>query len=852
MFATVGLGTLILSTCIWVLQLSAAAPRLRALASQKDASVTALGPENSDPIKHAFVAYILSYLTGNMTTGLNLLAFADWPTWAIISMAALWLANSVTGIAGLVVCLGSSSGNCNPLQFGSLLLCVVYNIIATMLFVRVARSYNRDDVAMFFAKPVAVKLLTTVLVALGCVYFGLGISRLYQIAGYHSYALEIVNGALYQWVGLYPTVVTALLRMIVLNNPEPFSPAKHGDEDSETRKRARELISRMAHVLGSLQPLIDPLSGSIPGAGAAVGACTVIIKLERTRKQNSQHIVAVCNAMVNMLAVLRHLNPSLEGPRGRYPDALFKEIDHMSASIRNFGTFADTYYTRYARKVVRFILSRDINCRLQSHVKSFRDHEQTIMSLLTIHTTVTVEQIYRATDLILQKLDDAEKRASAPAMEVVRAHGGEEAVRKNPDLVNEVAKALGDNEPLSSNMYKTLIADIESILEQHRSSFEARLLSAKDEIIVRLTQGPHDLLVDDDVKEVWRVNSWKLSVKYRVFVDSLHTHFDSGPDPTTPGEPWALKVLSKVINHPAIGEAIDEDSSGFLSINEVNEFLRCKPADCSTPAWFAFWAVGWRYMNVLYAFKIKNLLVEVKSRCVTLMSPCNGAELGRCFDAYLESLQRVDAVNTWVDHAGNDTDEDVFAEVDGDTRIFSETLAHSTEHKLLENLTQFDFMVEDSSHLLLILHGVLMVLLNLILAKHLELLGNLSTNFKPAQTMQDMSNGLEQILKEFSSRIRSLIRSWRSQKLDVDVQISCYAGGLLYGWYQHIMDHPQDINRYLRGIRSNNARSPSRSNSIDGYSPALAERLKSMEDRLARMERNIERLMRVIPGNEGR
>ncbi|EJD47193.1 hypothetical protein AURDEDRAFT_113485, partial [Auricularia subglabra TFB-10046 SS5] len=78
---------------------------------------------------------------------------------------------------------------------------------------------------MFFAKPVAVKLLTTAVVALGCVYFGLGISRLYQIAGYNSYSLEIVNGALYQWVGLYPTVVTALLRMIVLSNPEPFSPA---------------------------------------------------------------------------------------------------------------------------------------------------------------------------------------------------------------------------------------------------------------------------------------------------------------------------------------------------------------------------------------------------------------------------------------------------------------------------------------------------------------------------------------------------------------------------------------------------------------------------------------------------
>lgn len=40
-----------------------------------------------------------------------------------------------------------------------------------------------------------------------------------------------------------------------------------------------------------------------------------------------------------------------------------------------------------------------------------------------------------------------------------------------------------------------------------------------------------------------------------------------------------------LVDHPAIGEAIDEDASGFLSIQEVNNFLTKRPEKYSTPQW---------------------------------------------------------------------------------------------------------------------------------------------------------------------------------------------------------------------------------------------------------------------------
>lgn len=39
--------------------------------------------------------------------------------------------------------------------------------------------------------------------------------------------------------------------------------------------------------------------------------------------------------------------------------------------------------------------------------------------------------------------------------------------------------------------------------------------------------------------------------------------------------------------YPAIGEAIDDDGSGFVSVYEVNKFLRAIPEGWSTPQWLA-------------------------------------------------------------------------------------------------------------------------------------------------------------------------------------------------------------------------------------------------------------------------
>jgi hypothetical protein len=39
--------------------------------------------------------------------------------------------------------------------------------------------------------------------------------------------------------------------------------------------------------------------------------------------------------------------------------------------------------------------------------------------------------------------------------------------------------------------------------------------------------------------------------------------------------------------HPAIGDAIDEDGSGYLSVTEVDQFFQSKPNGWSSSEWIA-------------------------------------------------------------------------------------------------------------------------------------------------------------------------------------------------------------------------------------------------------------------------
>jgi hypothetical protein len=51
---------------------------------------------------------------------------------------------------------------------------------------------------------------------------------------------------------------------------------------------------------------------------------------------------------------------------------------------------------------------------------------------------------------------------------------------------------------------------------------------------------------------------------------------------------------------------------------------------------------------------------------------------------------------------------------------------------------------------------------------------------------QSMDATLTILVFEFHFRMRCLIRGWRSQKLDVKLQVQSYTGGLYTAWYEEV------------------------------------------------------------------
>lgn len=58
-----------------------------------------------------------------------------------------------------------------------------------------------------------------------------------------------------------------------------------------------------------------------------------------------------------------------------------------------------------------------------------------------------------------------------------------------------------------------------------------------------------------------------------------------------PEDAWTVSFISSQYMHD-IGDAIDEDNSGFITQREANQFVTSKPFKYSLPVWIAYWAAG--------------------------------------------------------------------------------------------------------------------------------------------------------------------------------------------------------------------------------------------------------------------
>ncbi|KAF8154996.1 hypothetical protein K438DRAFT_1943060 [Mycena galopus ATCC 62051] len=574
--------------------------------------------------------------------------------------------------------------------------------------------------------------------------------------------------------------------------------------DSPSKKQNKAQIRKILSAIQQTMSVLGGVAEYDSRAKTAVSVFMSVLQLEIDRRDNDEEIVAVCYSMTSMIYVLRYLNQDAAS-REDLSDQLADEMANMSETIKDFGAFTDVYYTKCKSWIVRFARSGEFKTKIRDFADTFQQYQERIEFVLV--SQMAGGQVKMAHDLaeVKTSISTLISRVGAPsserekqALEYINAHGKQ--ILESTQGLTEVARTLHDS--VTSSTIEAINDAFEDLLEQNSTLFEFKLKGATMElteaidrstskILNRMESGPHDLIDEPDIKEIWKGNEWKFSVKCRIFVDALCNYYTEKFLKSAGENGWTLKILSKVINYPAVGEAIDEDASGFISVHEINHFLK-KNRELSTPVWFAFWAVGPQYLDNDYTAQIEEITEHLEERCRKLKT--DDHDLNMSIDGYLDTLKLVACITEWAEwDAGASGLEELDGETEQDLVEVAKTLAQKKEALIEGNLNAVGYHVDQSSLPSLTeqpafrIEQSITVLLLLILRKHNEIIsagmeGMTAQQF--ASKWEDMDDSLMALIWEFHERFKSLRRSWRSQKLDIELQVQCYAGGLFNGWYK--------------------------------------------------------------------
>ncbi|KAH9933228.1 uncharacterized protein BXZ73DRAFT_77381 [Epithele typhae] len=185
-------------------------------------------------------------------------------------------------------------------------------------------------------------------------------------------------------------------------------------------------------------------------------------------------------------------------------------------------------------------------------------------------------------------------------------------------------------------------------------SLKDTITHSTDRTISQIQGGPHERIIDLDMHYIWFEEGWKGSAKARHFVMAVRDYFalkqsdkakfkafitaidmrmnaargsdfdpHSGDDVSaaTADSPeddtWALESISVLRVQPII-EAMDEDVSSFITIQELNDFTSARPEDWSLPRWIAYWASGFEMTAQWYFRRIRRLFAEIATASLQL------------------------------------------------------------------------------------------------------------------------------------------------------------------------------------------------------------------------------------------
>ncbi|PVF95342.1 hypothetical protein CPB86DRAFT_593356 [Serendipita vermifera] len=611
--------------------------------------------------------------------------------------------------------------------------------------------------------------------------------------------------------------------------------AQASNPDMKKRKnRIRHILSNVNKAMGVLERVADVH----PATQVVFIVFKGLLKLEMDRRENSEHIVVLYHPMARMLSVLSHLEQIvLDNEDDPVTQHLAEVLSSVAQTMEEFGDLSDLYYNKCKQPIVRFLKAGDFKKKIEDFHDRFAKHRKEIQEALVLRNefrgkemSEEIERLRVNTEKIIARLGEPSSDQEVKALEIVRQYGKDYILHDKVKL-EEVSALVGGGK-VSGHTQALLDTSIDSLLASNMDQFHRKLESSmnqitdsinksRDAILKKLDSGPHELIEDPDVKTVWQSNGWKLSVKCRHFVDELSNHYEEKfRNEATEDEPkdrWTLPIFSKVMYHPAIGDAIDEDGSGFISIYEVNSFLTSRPEGWTLTEWLVYWAIGWRMNCVRYNESLMDSLGDIRDKCESLIQ--SGDEnIKHHVQQYLQKIQILDKVVLWSENenAQIEDTQDLSPESEEKLQNLLDQISDKQVAELKTRLDELKWLLDDPADIPVLLGGadarveqVFLCIADLILGRQLE---DLTTKQIEDGDWEIMTETLHMLIGVFHERMQSLLRGWRAQKLNVDLNITCFAGGVYSGWHAAYFNPNGEMKRLLEK-KPNNGQASSQNNS---------------------------------------
>ncbi|KAF5376827.1 hypothetical protein D9757_008889 [Collybiopsis confluens] len=598
-------------------------------------------------------------------------------------------------------------------------------------------------------------------------------------------------------------------------------------KEAETKKSK----DKSKHIKTILEYLRDGLKygGMIAQANgfaqAAVSVLQLAVERELGRRQNNEQMAVAFYTLSSATLTIRHIEKiRLSEDIQNDLQAEYSEIHEL---VKEFGGFANAFYTTNKRAFVGFLKAGEFKERLETFTQRCNERQDQITYLLQIGT---------ATNSIEDPQDESGLKAFASIF-------SEQVTNETKELLH---KSIDD-------ILEEFTGAFLSQMEEARENINMNIQSSRAEIMAKLNSGPHNLIEDSEFKNVWEsmdciflcvallsdssvkqqmyedmilitvllthLQHWSTSVKSKIFVNEIcswfRTEFEKyvAQNGVPRQDNWTLPILSRVMFHPAIGDAIDDDGSGYISVHEFNVFLKQKPPRWSPPEWFLFSSIT-----------INDIVEKLIPVCEQAKkSAAEDKDVEECIDGYLHRMKGISKLTDWPENTGYD--RDFFTDVG---QVLDELTPLAKEYEkmhgdLAKRILQNDGVLSEISEvtplknqfgdrvevwLLPFLENVLTHQFQTITgepyddgeddavdpdsAENDEQPEPKNKKYKPAPvTVEQWINidwTLSMLVYEFHERMRGLLRGWKMQKIDGEMNINTYSGGLFSGWYAAYID----------------------------------------------------------------